>query len=351
MASIGISAARRSTTALRDGTNGWAAALVADLQQLLTSHGHQCLDAAETHEPLAIQLLIGVEPALEGTPLRGDVAIADESPLGSATADDASFDLAARLYDVLPELGAAPAWPVLEVGLHAQAACAYRVALPVSCQADTTIRGLVAQRVVAAVEAHLQAMRGSASNAYGFRVARAAKGRIDLRYEVPLVAQTTEMSCWAAAAAMVVGWRDQTAIDTEEIARGTGRWQAYREGLQPDDVATLARVWELTIEAPRTYASADLETLLRRCGPLWVGQADPDLHVICVVGVSGDGTANGTQVQVNDPWPPGRGERYSLSLGELAGNFHTAAALVGLHIQILHGNGRRLGNRIARKTV
>ncbi len=347
MANIGISAATRRTAALREGTDGWATALIADMRQLLTSHGHHCLNA-ETHESLAIHLLIGVEPATEGTPLRGDVAIADELPVGADASDDASFDLAARLYDVLPELGAAPAWPVLEVGLHAQAVCAYRVALPTSCQADTTIRGLVAQRLVAAVEAHLHAMRRSASrasSAYGFRVARAAKGRIDLHYEVPLVAQTTEMSCWAAAAAMVVGWRDQMAVDTEEIARGTGRWEAYREGLQPDDVATLARVWELTIEAPRTYASADLETLLRRCGPLWVGQADPDLHVICVVGVSGDGTANGTQVQVNDPWPPGRGERYSLTLGELAGNFHTAAALVGLHIQILHGNGRRVGNR------
>ena len=338
MANIGVTATRRSSSEARDPFNSWAWALVDDLRCLLMGHGHLCVETSVGLEPLAIQLLIGVEPASANAPMRADVAIADESPPGTHGNDDASFDLAARLYDILPELGAEPAWPVLEGDKQARAACALRVALPVSGAGDAGARRQVAQSVVVAVEAHLQAMR---RRAYGFRIAGAARPRIDLRYEVPLVPQTTEMSCWAAAAAMVVGWRDQIAVDTEEIARGTGGWEAYRAGLQPDDVVTLARVWDLTIEAPRTYASADLETLLRRCGPLWVGQADPDLHVICVVGVSGNGTAEGTLVQVNDPWPPGRGERYSLTLGELAGNFHTAAALVGLHIQILHGNGRR----------
>src|SRR5262249_23743080 len=59
---------------------------------------------------------------------------------------------------------------------------------------------------------------------------------IDIYWEVPLVPQVTGMSCWAAAAAMLIGWRDSVAVDPEEVARSSGRWAEYRDGLEPGDV-------------------------------------------------------------------------------------------------------------------
>jgi hypothetical protein len=58
--------------------------------------------------------------------------------------------------------------------------------------------------------------------------------------DVDLMNQRTDMSCWAASAAMVVGWRDRICLDPAAIAAGTGDWAAYANGLKPADIQTLA---------------------------------------------------------------------------------------------------------------
>jgi N-acetylmuramoyl-L-alanine amidase len=158
----------------------------------------------------------------------------------------------------------------------------------------------------------------------------------DVWYEVPLVEQLTGMSCWAAAAAMLVGWRDCIAIEATQVARGTGRWEAYREGLEPSDVGALAHAWGLQVEPIRTYTVAGLRDLLVRYGPLWVGEASAGLHVVVLAGMSGDGTPDGTFVRIADPWPVGRGDRYKLTFSEFARNLAAAAALSGLPAKVLH---------------
>src|SRR6185436_14236306 len=106
--------------------------------------------------------------------------------------------------------------------------------------------------------------------------------RFDVWHEVPLVQQLTGMSCWAAAAAMIVGWRDCIHIEAAEVARGAGRWEAYRDGLEPGDVERFARAWGLEVAPPRELSVAELRALVTACGPLWVGEASPGLHVIVV---------------------------------------------------------------------
>ncbi|MEM7309966.1 MAG: papain-like cysteine protease family protein [Planctomycetota bacterium] len=178
---------------------------------------------------------------------------------------------------------------------------------------------------------------------------RADGEHFDLWHEVPLVPQRTGMNCWAAAAAMVIGWRDQLPLETEEIFPAPGGASsprgaaAHEVGLEPRDVAELARTWGLVVEPPRTYTVASLRELLSAHGPLWVGQADPDLHVIVVAGMHGDGSPAGTRVRINDPWPIGRGERYNVSFRELAQRFQAAKDLAGIHAQVLHAGARRGG--------
>jgi hypothetical protein len=90
--------------------------------------------------------------------------------------------------------------------------------------------------------------------------------------DVELINQPTGMSCWAAAAAMVVGWRDQVSIDPTAIVAGTGIWSAYTNGLQPTDFQTLANAWGLTAEPPQCYSVDGLRTLLTNKGPFWVAR-------------------------------------------------------------------------------
>ncbi|MEO8554929.1 MAG: papain-like cysteine protease family protein, partial [Kofleriaceae bacterium] len=102
----------------------------------------------------------------------------------------------------------------------------------------------------------------------------------DIWHEVPLVQQLTGMSCWAAAAAMIVGWRDRIHINAEDVAHGAGRHEAYRDGLEPRDVATFARAWGLQVARLHELSVAEVRRLLAGHGPLWVGEASPGLHVI-----------------------------------------------------------------------
>lgn len=99
--------------------------------------------------------------------------------------------------------------------------------------------------------------------------------RFDVWNEVPLVPQTTGMSCWAAAAAMIIGWRDKLSVAPPEVARGAGTWQSYAGGLHPGDVQSLARAWGLTEERRATWTPEALRRILERHGPVWLGEASP----------------------------------------------------------------------------
>ena len=128
---------------------------------------------------------------------------------------------------------------------------------------------------------------------------------IDVRYDVPLVPQLTGMSCWAAGAAMLVGWRDHVSINPSEIAKGIGYWSQYnKKGLAPQDT-TMFKYWGLTPEAPQSYTVEGFAHLLKDNGPLWVASAAPGPHIRVVTGMSGDGTPDGTIVYINDPWQTG----------------------------------------------
>jgi hypothetical protein len=170
--------------------------------------------------------------------------------------------------------------------------------------------------------------------------------RFDLWHEVPLVPQTSGMSCWAAAAAMLIGWRDRIYVEGPEVAQGAGRWQEFSAGLHPRDITDLARIWHLTPIPEQDHRVEALYRLLTRYGPLWLGEAVPGLHVVVIVGMYGDGTSEGTWVRINDPWPVGRGERYRLRFDELMQNYRRAGRLAGLHAQLLHCGGRSAGTSV-----
>lgn len=207
------------------------------------------------------------------------------------------------------------------------------------CHAEISFLSDPAEEARLADQRYMQRLGAAVATAIAGALATAEP--IDLYWEVPLVPQVTGMSCWAAAAAMLIGWRDSIAVDPEEVARASGRWAEYRDGLEPGDVRGFAQAWHLHVEAPAGLDVDRLHQLVADHGPLWVGEASPGLHVVVVAGMVGDGTPDGTRLRILDPWPLGRGERYQIRFRDLARTYRTLAGLTDGAALLLHAGGRR----------
>jgi hypothetical protein len=191
---------------------------------------------------------------------------------------------------------------------------------------------------------------------------------VDINWDdVELVPQPSSMSCWATAAAMVIGWRDRVSINPAEIARGAGRWKEFDtdSGLQRKDCATLGRSWGLFVEPPQSYGVAAFRDLIETMGPLWVGvlvspepPSPPFGHAVVVTGIRTDGNSDGsgTFLRIKDPLkriPPAPGKKptydlsantgseYVLSWQEFLDEYESAVSTDGLtvNVQILHAGG------------
>ena len=82
----------------------------------------------------------------------------------------------------------------------------------------------------------------------GCRAGRASRINWD---EVQQIAQPTNVSCWATAASMVLGWRDRMSLTVEGIAERAGLTTAT--GLDPAAVGQFAIDMGMTAEPPQSY--------------------------------------------------------------------------------------------------
>jgi Papain-like cysteine protease AvrRpt2 len=140
---------------------------------------------------------------------------------------------------------------------------------------------------------------------------------LDILYDVEMVPQTTGMSCWAAAAAMVVGWRDEVRLNPNDIAAGIGYWAQYSNGGLPPSDTTMFAYWGLYTEPIRAYSVQILATLLWEYGPIWVATAELGPHIRVIRGIHGDGTPDGTVLYINDPWQRGMTRFFTPNLGSI----------------------------------
>ena len=161
----------------------------------------------------------------------------------------------------------------------------------------------------------------------------------EVMYDVPLIPQRTGLSCWAAGAAMLVAWRDRVSFAPSEVARATGYWRQYREGLQAEDTHIFP-IFGMVNQPAQTFTVAGFKHLLETYGPLWVASAEPGSHIRVVRGIRGDGTPEGTYVYLNDPWqrgmkkfrPSNRGSQYSETYAEFVRK-QEALALKEMNVQ------------------
>jgi hypothetical protein len=119
-------------------------------------------------------------------------------------------------------------------------------------------------------------------------------------YDVPLIAQETSMSCWAAAIAMIVSWARGEEITPLEVARDSNRIQAYETGLDPLDAELFDR-WGMMTVAPQTFTAEGFLDLLAEFGPIWVAGEVFAPHVRVATGFELGTPSYAGAVHINDP--------------------------------------------------
>ena len=157
--------------------------------------------------------------------------------------------------------------------------------------------------------------------------------------------QSSTMSCWAASAAMVVGWRDQMSIPDNEIAAMIPIIDAYRNGLWPRQRQVLADVWNLVAEPPASYTIEAWRDMLQSYGPMYIDMTASGTvggHVRVLVGMESGGAADGsdTTMYMYDPSPGTQG-KIKLTFSEFLVMYEARTDNSGGHLeyQILHSAG------------
>ena len=142
-------------------------------------------------------------------------------------------------------------------------------------------------------------------------------------YDVPVVPQSTSMSCWAASIAMILGWQRQMCIPDEVIANNPGGksyMTSMTTGLDPNDVYILSRNGFEIVPAQCYGSPAPILQLLRAHGPLWVATWAPGPHIRVVRGLVGE------TLHINDPAPVNTGSQYTASFRSFFGAMENLAS-------------------------
>jgi len=139
-----------------------------------------------------------------------------------------------------------------------------------------------------------------------------------ISHNVALIPQPTPTSCWAASTAMLLGtsvgavqsrtpadlmWPDgslKNYSDEKSWLDGTRRYAAAH-GLQYGP----PRSWSVGALHERLSHGPVIFDLLWNHQQYAAGAGSPG-HVVLLVGMSGEGAD--TEVTINDPWPPNRGD-------------------------------------------
>jgi ABC-type bacteriocin/lantibiotic exporter with double-glycine peptidase domain len=127
-------------------------------------------------------------------------------------------------------------------------------------------------------------------------------------YTVPYVQQSQEMSCWAAATAMVMSWKQGQSLPEQAILDQFRQFGT--DGMDAAECLQLAQKLGMHVlpEMCRTPQAWD-DALA--AGPIMVGIPG---HWIVLAGISGDMTPAGTTVHILDP---ARGEMASVPYATL----------------------------------
>ncbi|MGN7200345.1 N-acetylmuramoyl-L-alanine amidase [Arthrobacter sp. SAFR-044] len=165
-----------------------------------------------------------------------------------------------------------------------------------------------------------------------------------IHYDVALVPQPNKTSCWAAAMAMLEGYRRSIAASASVVLTATHLAAEVGYSLEQsygwdrlEDVKDFYGFKDIQLVGSQYPTAAQWRQWLRERGPLYVTVVgEPSSHAIVIHGIAGDETATGARVEVLDPWdisqtfdsdptvfnPPNEGTAITLSVDELNRKFN-----------------------------
>jgi hypothetical protein len=119
----------------------------------------------------------------------------------------------------------------------------------------------------------------------------------NVHYDIDLLPQPTNMSCWSAAASMVLG----------NMSVGPGKAALDEKGglkSSPQNIKQFADQYGFTVEYGATWTAKAIAIFLRMDGPLWVAGKVPNGHAFVISGIEGNDDTDAV-LTIYDPWPPG----------------------------------------------
>ena len=163
---------------------------------------------------------------------------------------------------------------------------------------------------------------------------------------VPLVAQPTNMTCWAASYTMLENWSQNRSVAIETALADVGaEWVTKfqnNQGLSGKDVTRFMAATGLIAEPAASYPVEQWEQMLRDFGPLLIVTDEAPgkrwaVHARVIYGIHGDGTAAGTKLKIHNPAPVGTGRTLEEKVSTFLPKYEQMAQLNGfLGLQIIH---------------
>jgi len=153
---------------------------------------------------------------------------------------------------------------------------------------------------------------------------------VNIHYNVFLVAQPDNYTCWAASGAMILSyWHDVETSSSnpaysvqqikDRVASGGPKYDVSR-GLKPEDTKPVGDILGLSFDYPMCYGVDGFASVLKDKGPVVFIRASmggKGAHAIAVIGMNGDGTPDGTTVETLNPDPVGTGAAQNVSFTAL----------------------------------
>lgn len=166
---------------------------------------------------------------------------------------------------------------------------------------DEAFGPLTSQAVVAFQRAHTIT---PPSGTVDIRTWNALGLAVEMSHPVRLFGQPTGMTCWSAAATMILG---NMSVGPGSASTGAGG------GLNPDidnvDTFLHGLGWSLINNQTAPPVSTFILGLAR--GPLWLAfEGGTFKHAVVASAIYSDRTDDGTVMRIHDPWPQNRGTLY-----------------------------------------
>ncbi|PPK67644.1 papain-like cysteine protease family protein [Actinokineospora auranticolor] len=123
----------------------------------------------------------------------------------------------------------------------------------------------------------------------------------DIDYPVELLSQPDETTCWAASMVMVLNARGQN-YTVESLCAEAG---VDHQGKTWAEAEPIGKQVGMSSVYCACWTEQGWAEVLAESGPLWTPVPGAEYHIIVVAGIRQG--ANGAEIHVFDPWPPGAG--------------------------------------------